>query len=95
MPANIAETLPGCAAGWLARGVVGFGVPFDEKGHWGGCGGEELVLGWVAAPLGRKGGRASEQAAQGSGGVPIPGEVQTLRGRGTWGHGLAGVVVLD
>ena len=34
------------------------------------------------------------QAAQGSGGVPIPGGVQKTRGCGTSGHGLVGMVVL-
>jgi len=34
-----------------------------------------------------------DQAAQGSGGVPIPGGVQKLCGCGTWGHGLVGMVV--
>jgi len=34
------------------------------------------------------------QAARGSGGVPIPGGVQTPWGCGTWGHGLAGMVGL-
>jgi len=34
------------------------------------------------------------QAAQGSGGVPIPGGVQKTRGCGTWGHGLADMGVL-
>jgi len=32
--------------------------------------------------------------AQGSGGVPVPGGIQTLCGCGTWGHGLAGMGVL-
>jgi len=35
-----------------------------------------------------------DQAAQGSGGVPVPGGVQKMRGCGTLGHGLAGVGVL-
>jgi len=35
-----------------------------------------------------------EQAAQGSGGVAIPGGVQKMCRCGTWGHGLAGMVVL-
>jgi len=35
-----------------------------------------------------------EQAAQGSGGVPIPGGVQKTCRCGTWGHGLVGMVVL-
>jgi len=39
-------------------------------------------------------GQALEQAAQGNGGVPIPGGVQKTCGYGTLGHGLAGVVVL-
>jgi len=30
-------------------------------------------------------------AAQGSGGVPIPGGVQNPSGCGPWGHGLAGM----
>jgi len=33
------------------------------------------------------------QAAQGSGGVTIPGGVQKICGYGTSGHGLAGMVV--
>jgi len=39
-------------------------------------------------------GQALAQAAQGGGGVPIPGGVQKACGCGTWGHGLAGVVGL-
>jgi len=39
-------------------------------------------------------GQALDQAAQGSGGVTIPGGVQKTCRRGTSGHGLAGVVVL-
>jgi len=35
-----------------------------------------------------------EQAAQGGGGVTIPGEFQKTRRCGTSGHGLAGMVVL-
>jgi len=35
-----------------------------------------------------------EQAAQGSGGVPIPEGVQKMCRCGTSGHGLAGMVVL-
>ena len=35
-----------------------------------------------------------EQAAQGSGGVPIPGGVQKMCRHGTLGHGLVGVVML-
>jgi len=35
-----------------------------------------------------------DQAAQGGGGVPIPGEVQKTCGCGTSGHGLVGKVVL-
>jgi len=35
-----------------------------------------------------------EQAAQGSGGVTIPGGVQKMCRYGTSGHGLAGMVVL-
>jgi len=35
-----------------------------------------------------------EQAAQGSGGVPIPGGVQKTCGCAALGHGLAGMVVL-
>jgi len=31
---------------------------------------------------------AKQEAAQGSGGVPIPGGVQTPSGCGPWGHGL-------
>jgi len=37
---------------------------------------------------------ALEQAAQGGGGVPIPGGVQKKCRCGTAGHGLAGTVVL-
>jgi len=39
-------------------------------------------------------GQALAQAAQGRGGVPIPGGVQTPCGCGTWGHGLAAMGVL-
>jgi len=39
-------------------------------------------------------GQALDQAAQGSGGVPIPGGVQKRCGCGPSGHGLAGVVGL-
>jgi len=39
-------------------------------------------------------GQALEQAVQGSGGVPIPGDVQKTCRCGTLGHGLAGMVVL-
>jgi len=39
-------------------------------------------------------GQALGQAAQGSGGVPVPGGVQKTCGCGTSGHGLAGVGVL-
>ena len=35
-----------------------------------------------------------EQAAQGGGEVPIAGGVQKPCGCGTWGHGLAGMVVM-
>jgi len=35
-----------------------------------------------------------DHAAQGGGGVPIPGGVQKTCSCGTWGHGLAGTVVL-
>ena len=38
--------------------------------------------------------QALEQAAQGSGGVPIPGGVQKACSYGTLGHGLAGMMVL-
>jgi len=38
--------------------------------------------------------QALEHAAQGSGGVTIPGGVQKMRRRGSSGHGLAGMVVL-
>jgi len=41
-----------------------------------------------------KSGRASDQAAQGSGGVLIPGGVQKTCRCGTWGDGLAGMGVL-
>jgi len=39
-------------------------------------------------------GQTLDQAAQGSGGVPIPGGVQKPCGCGTWGQGLAGMGVL-
>jgi len=39
-------------------------------------------------------GQALDQAAQGSGGVPIPGGVQKMCRCGTSGHDLAGMVVL-
>jgi len=42
----------------------------------------------------QKSGQALEQAAQGSSGVTIPGGVQKTCRCGTWGHGLAGMVVL-
>jgi len=63
----------------------------------------QLGLGSSVAPLGFSGMRnapvantdqASDQAAQGSGGVPIPGGVQKTCRCGTSGHGLAGVVGL-
>ena len=38
--------------------------------------------------------RPRDQAAQGGGGVPLPAGVQKTCRCGTWGHGLAGVVVL-
>ena len=41
-----------------------------------------------------KSGQALEQAAQGGGGVTIPGGVQKMCKCGTSGHGLAGMVVL-
>ena len=47
----------------------------------------EKFLHWKSA-------QALAQAAQGSGGVPIPGGVQKLCGCGTWRHGFAGVGVL-
>jgi len=43
----------------------------------------------------RKSGQALARAAQGSGGVTIPGGVQETCGCGTSGHGLAGTVVAD
>ena len=43
---------------------------------------------------GGESGQALGQAAQGSGGVPIPGGVQTPSGCGPWGQGLAGMGVL-
>ena len=52
-----------------------------QVGYWGKC-------------LSCKSGQGLGQAAQGSGGVPIPGGVQTPCGCGTWGHGLAGLGVL-
>jgi len=39
-------------------------------------------------------GQALDQAAQGSGGVPIPGGDQKPSKCGTWGHVLAGMGVL-
>ena len=42
----------------------------------------------------RKSSEALEQAAQGSGGAAIPGDVQKTCRHGTSGHGLAGMVVL-
>jgi len=39
-------------------------------------------------------GQTLDQAAQGSGGVPVPGGVQKPCGCGTSGHGLVGMVVL-
>jgi len=38
--------------------------------------------------------QALDQAAQGGGGVPIPGGIQKPCGCGTLGHGLAGMGVL-
>jgi len=40
----------------------------------------------------RKSGEALEQAAQGVGGVTIPGGVQEKGSCGNWGHGLVGIV---
>jgi len=39
-------------------------------------------------------GQALDQAAQGGGGIPIPGGVQKTCRCGTLGYGLAGTVVL-
>jgi len=52
-----------------------------QTGYW------EKCLYW-------KSGQALAQAAQGSGGVPIPGGVQNPCGCGTWGPGLAATVGL-
>jgi len=50
-------------------------------------GDQEKFLRWES-------GQALGQAAQGGGGVPVPGGVQTPCGCGIWGQGLAGVGVL-
>jgi len=52
-----------------------------QTGYW------EKLLSW-------KSGQALAQAAQGNGGVPIPGGVQNTCRCGTLGHGLAGLAVL-
>jgi len=44
--------------------------------------------------LHEKSGQALAQAAQGSGGVPIPGGIKKPCGCGAWGQGLVGMVVL-
>ena len=54
----------------------------------------EVQIGYQEKFLYCKSGQALDQAAQGSGGVPIPGGVQKPCGCGTWGHGLASMVVL-
>jgi len=54
----------------------------------------EVQVGYGEKCLYWKSGQALAQAAQGGGGVPISGGVQTPCGCGTWGHGLAGTEVL-
>jgi len=52
-------------------------------------------LDWILGKISlRESGQALEQAAQGSGGVTIPGGVEKMCRCGTSGHGLAGMVVL-
>ena len=54
----------------------------------------EVQIGYWGNFLYWKSGQALDQAAQGSGGVPIPGGVQKPHGCGPWGHGLVGRVGL-
>lgn len=49
----------------------------------------------LAAFLYWKSGQASEEAAQGGGGVTTPGGVQKMCRDGTWGQGVVGTAVLD
>ena len=56
--------------------------------------GAELWVRAQAKVLYRRSGQALAQAAQGSGGVPIPEGVHKPCGCGSWGHGLAGMGVL-
>jgi len=49
---------------------------------------------WILGKISFLSGQALDQAAQGSGGVPIPGGVQKLCGCGTLGRGLGGMVGL-
>ena len=70
------------------------GVSCDMRTLWPQAASGEVQVGDQEKVLHWKSGQALAQAAQGSGGVPIPGEVQTPCGCGTWGHGLAGVGVL-
>jgi len=52
-------------------------------------------LDWISGKISYwKSGQALDQAAQGSGGVPISGGAQKPCGCGTSGHGLAGMGVL-
>jgi len=53
-----------------------------------------VLVGYQETFLHCKSGQALDQAAQGGGGVPIPGGVQKPCGCGTLGHGLAGMGVL-
>ena len=54
-------------------------------------GGSDWILGKMSY---WQSGQALDQAAQGSGGVPVPGGVQNPCGCGSSGHGLAGRGVL-
>jgi len=65
----------------------------DER-QWPQAASGEVQIGYWEKCLCCKSGQALAQAAQGSGGVPIPGGVQKLCGCGPWGHGLAGMVGL-
>jgi len=51
-------------------------------------------LDWILGKISLLSGQALEQAAQGGGGITIPGDVQKTCRCGTLGCGLVGVVVL-
>jgi len=54
----------------------------------------EVQIGYSEKCLHCKSVQPLDQAAQGSGGVPIPGGIQKMCRCGASGHGLAGMVVL-